>query len=264
MATAVAEKKETLPANIMDDLYASAGAGTEDIGVEDMQIPFLRILQPLSPQLLKTDAKYIKGASAGDIFNTVTGDFWEADEGLTVIPCAYQMKYLEFRLREQGGGFLGELDSDSPDVRNAQRNGPHEMLPSGNELVRSAQFLVLGLGKDGSMHQMICDMKKTQMKVAKQWNTRRAGLKLMHPEKGLFTPPMWATVWNLKTVQESNDKGSWFNYSLSQLDVNDVPTEAVKEAKKLYEQFSKGEIQTQAGTSDEMQASQQPTDDVPF
>ena len=86
--TQVAEAKSTAVANIMDDLFDSAGQGMESIGVEDMQIPFLRLLQPLSPQLLKTDAKYIKGASAGDIFNTVTGQVWEADAGLTVLVCA--------------------------------------------------------------------------------------------------------------------------------------------------------------------------------
>ena len=105
--TQVAEAKSTAVANIMDDLFASAGQGMDQIGVEDMQIPFLRILQPLSPQLLKTDPKFIKGASAGDIFNTVTGQYWEADTGLTVLVCAYTTKFLEFQLREAGGGFYG-------------------------------------------------------------------------------------------------------------------------------------------------------------
>ena len=38
--TAVAEAKTTAVANIMDDLYASAGQGMETIGADDMQIPF--------------------------------------------------------------------------------------------------------------------------------------------------------------------------------------------------------------------------------
>ena len=264
---AVAKKAESLPANLMDDLYAGAGQGMENITSEDMQIPFMRILQPLSPQLIKTDSKFIKGASAGDIFNTVTGQYWEGDEGVTIIPCAYEMKFLEFQLRESGGGFLGEIDPNNPDIRRANRVGANEMLPSGNELVRAAQFLVVAIGEDGATQQMILDMKKTQMKVAKQWNTRRAGMKLMHPEKGLFTPPMWATVWNLKTVQESNDKGSWFNYSISQLDIKDVPSAAVQECKGLYEMFRKGEIKTSAGTAEEMNAasaSQQEGDEIPF
>jgi hypothetical protein len=263
--TAVAEKKSTAVANIMDDLYASAGEGLENVGSEDMQIPFLRILQPLSPQLNKQDSKYIKGASGGDLFNTVTGDFWDSEEGVNVIPCAYTMKYLEFQLRENGGQFMGELDPNSPDIRSTERVGANEMLPSGNELVRSAQFLVLAFGEDGMPHQMICDMKKTQMKIAKQWNTRRAGMKIMHPEKGLFTPPMWATVWKLTSVQESNDKGSWFNYQISQGDIQKVDPSIVTQARDLYNQFKLGEIKTAAGTADEMnQSSTDSGDDVPF
>tara|TARA_Y100000114_G_scaffold48408_2_gene44095 strand:- start:1658 stop:2458 length:801 start_codon:yes stop_codon:yes gene_type:complete len=263
--TAVVEKKSTAVANVMDDLYASAGEGLENVGAEDMQIPFLRILQPLSPQLNKQDSKYIKGASGGDLFNTVTGQFWDSEEGVSVIPCAYQMKYLEFQLRENGGGFMGELDPNSPDIRSTERNGANEMLPSGNELVRSAQFLVLAFGDDGIPQQMICDMKKTQMKIAKQWNTRRAGMKLVHPEKGLFTPPMWATVWKLTSVQESNDKGSWFNYQIAQGDVKEVSSDILVQARDLYNQFKKGEIKTAAGTAEEMnQSASDEGDEIPF
>lgn len=261
--TAVVEKKSTAVANVMDDLYASAGEGLENVGAEDMQIPFLRILQPLSPQLNKQDSKYIKGASGGDLFNTVTGQFWDSEEGVNVIPCAYQMKYLEFQLRENGGGFMGELDPNSPDIRSTERNGANEMLPSGNELVRSAQFLVLAFGDDGIPQQMICDMKKTQMKIAKQWNTRRAGMKLVHPEKGLFTPPMWATVWKLTSVQESNDKGSWFNYSVSQMDMSEVPQPAIIEARELYNSFKAGDIKTGTG-EDKATNTEEGAADIPF
>ena len=263
--TALVEKKSTAVANVMDDLYASAGEGLENVGAEDMQIPFLRILQPLSPQLNKQDSKYIKGASGGDLFNTVTGQFWDSEEGVSVIPCAYQMKYLEFQLRENGGGFMGELDPNSPDIRSTERTGANEMLPSGNELVRSAQFLVLAFGDDGIPQQMICDMKKTQRKIGKQWNTRRAGMKLVHPEKGLFTPPMWATVWKLTSVQESNDKGSWFNYQIAQGDVKEVSSDILVQARDLYNQFKKGEIKTAAGTAEEMnQSASDEGDEIPF
>jgi hypothetical protein len=263
--TAVAEKNTTAIANIMDDLYESAGQGREAIGAEDMQIPFLRILQPLSPQLLKTDPKFIKGASAGDLFNTVTGDYWEADSGVKVLVCAFQTKFLEFGLRESGGGFMGELDPNSPDIRQTTRNGANEMLPSGNELVRSAQYLVLAYDADGMTSQLVCDMKKTQMKVSKQWNTRRNGLKVMHPTKGLFNPPTWATPWTLTTVQESNDKGSWFNFAVTQGEMTDVPMDVLQEAKQMYQDFKAGDIKTSAATSDEMRsANPSDGDDVPF
>ena len=172
----------------MDDLYEAAGQGMETISADDMQIPFLRILQPLSPQLIKNDPKFIKGASAGDIFNTVTGEFWEADEGVNVLMCAYTTKFLEFQLRENGGGFMGELDANNPDIRQTNRVGANEMLPNGNELVRSAQFLVLAYDDNGMTTQMICDMKKTQMKIAKQWNTTSRWSEDHAPNQGSVQP----------------------------------------------------------------------------
>ena len=157
MSTKVATKKETGVSMMMDDLFESAGQGMETMSSEDMQIPFLRICQALSPQLVKTDPKFIKGASAGDMFNNVTQQLWEGEEGLKIIPCAYEMKYLEFQLRESGGGFLGELDKNNPDIRQAQRTGSNEILPNGNELVRSAQYLVIAVDDDGVTQQMVLD-----------------------------------------------------------------------------------------------------------
>ena len=155
---------------------------------------------------------------------------------------------------------MGELNADDPDIRKTERNGSVEMLPNGNELVRSAQFLVLGIDADGATTQMICDMKKTQMKIAKQWNTRRAGLKIQHPQKGAFNPPMWAVPWRLTSVQESNDKGSWFNYAVAQEEMDSVKPEAIMEARDLYNSFRAGEIKT--GTGEEK--STPDSDDVPF
>ena len=73
--TAVTEAKTTslVPDGLMDIFEENAGAGLQNIGADQMQIPFIRILQALSPQLNKDKPEYIKGASQGDIFNTVTG-----------------------------------------------------------------------------------------------------------------------------------------------------------------------------------------------
>ena len=119
--TQVAEAKSTAVANIMDDLFDSAGQGMETIGAEDMQIPFLRIYSRLSPQLLKTDAKFIKGASAGDIFNTVTGQFWEADSWSYRVDVCLHYQVSGVPTSRVGGGFMGELDAGDPDIRKTER-----------------------------------------------------------------------------------------------------------------------------------------------
>lgn len=269
MATNV-QVKETSNAVAEADLFAGfaehAGEGMDHIGTDDMQIPFLRIIQPLSPEINKTDPKFIKGASAGDLFNTVTGQVWEGEEGVTVIPCGYTVKFLEFAPRGTQGGFMGELDPNSPDIANTVREGAAEILPSGNELIRSAQHLVMIVGEDGSTQQAIVDMKKTQLKVSRRWNTQMRMVQYSGP-KGMFTPPMWGTAWKLTVVGESNDKGSWYNFAVTSLKPTDVPQQSFLMAKEFYQSFNKGEVQTSAGTADEMvEASTKPSmsDDIPF
>ena len=118
----VAQRKATnVVASELDKmLEADAGVGLENITTEDMQIPFIRIIQALSPQLQKDDPLYIKGAEQGDIFNTVTHQVWKAEEGIVVVPCYFEQKLLEFVPRSQGGGFVQELSKDHPDVLNVK------------------------------------------------------------------------------------------------------------------------------------------------
>lgn len=266
--TAVQTKNtNTLPATLMADFSEHAGAGMDAIGTEDMQIPFLRILQPLSPQINKNDASYIKGASSGDLFNTVTGQFWSGEDGVYVIPCGYTVKYLEFQLRINGGGYQGELDPNDPDLNRTTREGASEILPSGNEVIRSAQHLVMIVDPEtGATQQAICDMKKTQLKVSRKWNTQMRMVQYQGAN-GLFNPPMWGTIWKLTTVQESNDQGTWNNYAVERIEPDAVPAEAFSAAKSFFESFAKGEIKTSGATAEEQSEPKKASvssDDVPF
>ena len=102
---------------------------------------------------------------------------------------------------------MGELKSNDPAITQTQRDGATELLPSGNELIRSAQHLVMLVDiKTGATQTAICDMKKTQLKVSKEWNTMMKMVQYSGPN-GLFNPPMWGTAWKLTSTQESNDRG---------------------------------------------------------
>lgn len=205
--------QENLPANIMDDIFATAGEGV-DYDTSELQIPFVRVIQALSPQVKKNDPSFIKGASAGDCFNTVTGEYWEGEKGIQVIPCFQQTKYFEFVPRSEGGGFVGEIDKSNPDISKTTRSGASELLPSGNELVKSDQHFCLLLAEDGMFQPVIIDMKSTQLKVSRRWKTQSAMLKIKDPKGQLKIPALFATIWSLKTLEESNDKGSWYNWSI--------------------------------------------------
>ena len=91
MANQVTKKEDQLPADLLDEITATAGEGTS-YDSSEMQIPFVRIIQALSPQIKKKDPMYIEGADQGDAFNTVTSQFWNGEEGLVVVPCYQETK----------------------------------------------------------------------------------------------------------------------------------------------------------------------------
>ena len=255
----VAQRKTTqVVASELDKmLEADAGVGLENITTEDMQIPFIRIIQALSPQLQKDDPLYIKGAEQGDIFNTVSQEIYKQDEGVTLVPAFFEKKFLEFQLRSSGGGFVRELAADDKDITMTSREGTIEMLPNGNELVRTHQHLVIAKSADGTIAPSVLDMKKTQLKVSRRWNTLKNSARL--PSGALM--PIYGTAWQLTTVLEANDQGKWFNYKLDR--INDVTPEIEKmmlEARNMYQGVSKGEVKMAAAPADDMAKE----DDVPF
>ena len=221
---------------------ALAGGGLEEVTSEDVQIPFLRVLQALSPQIKKSDPAYIKGAEQGGIFNTVTKKFWSGDDGVLVIPTYFQKKLLEFVPRSEGGGFVGEINPKNlPKI--VKENGM-EMLENGNELVRTAQHYVKIVHDDGTLENAIVDMKKTQLKKSREWVSimgmfkypKEAGQNLVGK-----TMDSWYNMFRLTTIEESNDKGSWYTWKIvHEKQVDKI--EYVNESKSLHTSLSSGEL----------------------
>ncbi len=214
----ITKKSNTDVSNILDDILETAGEGV-DYETSELQIPFIRVIQALSPQIKKSDAAFIKGAEQGDLFNTVTGEVWKGEEGINVIPCYQETKHFEFTPRDQGGGFVGELPAGDPNILKTTRQGAKETLPSGNELVKSDQHYCMVLNKDGSAQPAIVDMKSTQLKISRRWKTQIAMQKIPDKNGVMRTPALFATIWNLKTVEESNDMGTWYNYTIEKVDL---------------------------------------------
>ena len=251
-------KSEKLPVGLEDAFAEDAGSGFEEVTSSDLQIPFLRIIQALSPQLKKSDAAYIEGSGQGDIFNTVTDKVWDGGEGVVVIPAFFEMKFLEFVPRSQGGGFAGELAADSEDVKNALRDKDTgmELLLNGNELVRAAQHYIKIVHEDGSLENAIVDMKKTQLKRSRLWLSM-----MMMQKHNSKTLPSFANTYRLKTVEDGNDKGSWGSWSIA-LEGRVPSLEAYKEAKELHGSISRGELKIAAPV--ETAVISGPSEDVPF
>jgi hypothetical protein len=260
---AVAKKKETaVSTDVMDDILEFAGEGAA-YDSSEMQIPFVRILQAMSPQLKKREAEYIEGSEQGDMFNTVTKQHWTGEDGITVIPCYQTTKYLEFTPRDQGGGFRGEIAATDSVLQKTERQGAKEMLPNGNELVKSDQHYCLVVEADGTYQPVVIDMKSSQLKVSRRWKTQIAMQKIKHPKTGaMITPPLFATQWKFTTIEESNDQGSWFNYQIEKVGLLES-RDLMLEAKSFRDSVAAGEVKA-APEEGSSTASSSNSDEIPF
>ena len=84
------EKKENaLAVNLFE---ADADKGSQNMTQEDLALPFLKVLGQLSPEVNKSDGKYVEGAEPGMILNTVTNEVFDGTKGIDVLPVFYERK----------------------------------------------------------------------------------------------------------------------------------------------------------------------------
>ena len=194
-----------------------SGAGFENADRDSYSIPFMSILQSGSPQVKKSDGAYIKGAEEGFLFNSVSQEIISGDKGITVIPAYFTRRFLEWLPRESGGGGLaGEHLPSDPIVNTAVRDAKFQLvLPTGNILVDTRTHYVLVINQEtGSYTPALISMASTQVKKSRQWMTRMETIKFKNPAGQLFTPPMFSHIYQLTTVPESNDQGSWYGWKV--------------------------------------------------
>jgi hypothetical protein len=212
---AVAVKAQSTAVVVAEEFEAFAALGMDQVRSEDMSIPFLRILAQLSPQVNKRDGAYVDGAEAGMLYNTVANEAYDGEKGVLVIPCYYNRRYVEWKPREKGGGYVNSYDVDDKIVNTTYRDDRgNDVLPNGNLLTNTAQFFVLLLSEDGMPQRCLITMTSTQLKKARKWVTQMQSRTAMG-KNGMFVLPMMSQVYRLRTVEERNDKGSWFGWEIS-------------------------------------------------
>lgn len=208
----VVVQKEQLPSTDLIDYSADAG----DLGFskDDLAVPFIRILQSNSPQLQRGNAKFVRDAKSGDFLNTVTGDFYNGETGILIVPIHYARSYTEWRPRETGGGLVRDYGNDDSILKKARRTEKNKLvLENGNFINEAGHYFVFQLLGDGQYTQGIMPFASTQWRKARTWNTVLSGM--MVRVNGLMkSMPMFASVWNITTVAESNDAGDWMGYKI--------------------------------------------------
>ena len=227
---------------------ADAEKGTQNIKQEDLALPFLKVLMPLSPEVNKNHGKYAEGAEPGMIFNSVTKELYDGAKGLNVLPCHYLRQYVEWQDRGTSSGAPVAIHKADSDIlsRVTRDKSFKDRLPNGNYIETTANHFVFLLGDSPST--ALISMKSTSLVVSRKWLTTMMGIKLQGKD-GLFTPPTYSHIYKLKTVQMSNDKGTWFGWDVSK--IGPVKDRAVYNlAKNFAERIGKGEVVAKHGTDE--------------
>jgi hypothetical protein len=242
----VATKNEgALAVNMFE---ADADKGSQNMTQEDLALPFLKVLGQLSPEVNKRDGKYVEGAEPGMILNTVTNEVFDGTKGIDVLPVFYERKYVEWQDRGEGKGAPVAIHDASSDImsQTTRDKSFKDRLPNGNYLENTANHYVVVLGD--SPQTALISMKATQLKISRKWNSIMMGIKL-NGKNGLFTPPTYSHIYNLKTVQMSNDKGTWFGWEVSKVGpVSDQSVYGI--AKSFADQVGKGDVQVKHGSDE--------------
>jgi hypothetical protein len=213
-STEVAKKDASAVATAaaMQSMFeADAGAGFEEASASAFAIPFLQVLQSGSPQCKKSDGAYIKGAEEGMFYNTVTQEIFSGEDGIIVIPCHYTQRFIEWKPRESGGGFVAEHLPTNPIVGTTEKDDKgRDLLPNGNTLVDTRNHYVLIEGADGSLTAALLALSSTASKMSRTWMSKMQGIKIKNAVGAFIIAPMASRKYKLTTVAKSNDLGSWF------------------------------------------------------
>lgn len=192
---------------------ADAGRGMENMGQEDLALPFLKVLSGNDP-VLDTN----ENARKGDIYNTVTGALYKGKDGIRVIPCAYQRRFIQWAPRGAGTGapvaIYDATDKRPETQRSKEDNKDYVVDGQGEYIEETHQHFVVLLNEEGGAETALIAMKSTQLKKSRKWNSMMAARQMMG-KNGPFTPPRFSHVYLLKTIQEENSKGSWHGWEMS-------------------------------------------------
>lgn len=235
MNTAVATRGETALATA-EDIAALGEFQPIEVSKDDVAIPFLIVLQPLSPQVTPGNAAYIESARPGKIFHTISKELFDH---IHVVVADYKRSFIEWVPRDKGGGFRGEYQGAEIEAtfnKRLNRETGRALLENGNQLTDTRSFFVLTSQQDDAdsaptIAPAMIAMASTQIRVAKEWNNRILNYVPPGQRPGTYAP--WACVYRLGTVLNKNEKGSWFGWTIERAGFNRSPE--LREAASLFQ-----------------------------
>lgn len=235
-----------------------AGRGNENVTAQDIAIPYIGILQALSPQCQEGTPEYHESFRPGMFFQNVNNLVWDTkkDGPLEIVPCAFDRKIVEWIPRDAGGGLVAVHEVNTPLMREAKPNDKKiPTLPNGHNLIDTSTHYVLYRSPiSGEFEPAVISMKSTAQKKSRLWNSLISQQVIPNSKA---PAPRWLFRWNFTTAIEISGDNRWYNFEIARGDVVDMATYA--RAKRLNENFRAGTV-----TTAEPAGGTEVADEIPF
>jgi len=204
-APATVDRAGLPSADILDQFEKSAGVGFENVGVRDVLIPRLAIMQTLSPQLKRNKPQYIEGAKEGDIVDVGLKDI--IGDKLHYLLCHYNKVWIEWAPRDAGRGIVRIHQDDSILAECGLNDRKQPITSDGNLIQETAQFF--GFNLDREMRASFLPMASTQLKIGRHWMTLATGEKLPRRDGSLYQAPIFYRAFELTTRDTTDGDNDW-------------------------------------------------------
>tara|TARA_R110002020_G_scaffold81113_2_gene201791 strand:+ start:439 stop:1239 length:801 start_codon:yes stop_codon:yes gene_type:complete len=197
-----------------------AGAGIGEVSADDLATPRIVMIQPGSPQIKKSSTKYLADASVGDLLFTATNTIVDGEEGIRFLPVYFDRNYIEWNLRENGGGFVAAHPKDTPLLGETQRDAQFRDIRTYSdgrqtELQNTANHYGYAI-IEGSPQRCVINMTRSQLKKSRGWLGMINGTRL-NGKNGEYTPPAHSHFYLIQTEEVSaTGKSSYYNYHITQ------------------------------------------------
>lgn len=189
------------PGNSVVDasIFEGQSSGFEGTDSSTFKTPFLKVLQAMSPELKKSDPKFIPSAQQGQLCNSASQELYD-DVNVVILKVEHSLVVW----KPNRGGFVGRFPKAKEDETVAKREGVQKWDIDGNEVMDTIEFFCMNA--DNPADIFILPMSTASFKHGRSFATRLRTLQV----NGKPVNVSWAGVWKISTTEESNEHGTWY------------------------------------------------------
>lgn len=185
----------------LDYLESTAGQGFENVDPTDLERPYLKLLQDISPECKKSRDEYVEGAEAGMFYLTASKALLGSKIELIILD--YEKVWNEWKPGREG--FVASHKPDSIEI-DKEDYSEWRNPKTGNIIEETTNFFVLVRGHEEEGPALF-SLKKTGLKYAKKMILQLLNQKT---PKGSELA-MYCGSWALESILNKKGQNDWYN-----------------------------------------------------